>query len=99
MGILVADAFRATRPIFCGVLVDEYLPPVLHCCAGGMPLTALSLLDFNAQFNGADKRGRTALHYAYERALPKVVDALLNLGADAGATDHAGLLPHDYIGD
>lgn len=51
---------------------------------------AASLLDFGADPNQRDVRGRTCLHYAIELCDPRVLWMLMRAGADASLEDGEG---------
>lgn len=90
-------AFIGAAPVFRGSVIKATTSPVMYGCIGRMPLTVLALLDLGAPIVSADVHGRTALHYAYEHAMPDVVDTLLRHGADATMPDQFGWLPHDGV--
>jgi ankyrin repeat protein len=68
--------------------------PVLHaaCEAGSLALLKL-LLEFGANPNGRDAKGRTPLHVAVESSQHAVIPVLLKFKADVEAADSQGLRP------
>lgn len=72
-----------------------YVPTaLLKCCANDMPLTAQAILDdVKDSVNFADGQGRTALHYAYAKEMPELIEALLKAGACPKIHDRFGQPP------
>ena len=67
----------------------QRLPMLCEAALYGHAEVALWLVSAGARVNGADSRGRTAL--AYCSGDLGLCGALVGLGADVGARDHAGL--------
>lgn len=80
--------------------VAPILPSALmKCCANGMPVTAIALIDAHAELDVSDDKGRSILHYAYASGMTDVIAKLLECGIDPTQADVNGFLPQEGVHD
>lgn len=53
------------------------------------------LLKYKANVNIADSRGNTALHRAYMKKQPEIIDLIIRAGGDLTRKNHKGLIPEN----
>lgn len=72
-------------------------PLLIYAATQGQIPLAQQLIEAGANVDGADGEGNTALMYAGRLALPEMVLALLDCGADALARNQAGRTARDEM--
>jgi ankyrin repeat protein len=105
--ILLVDDIIYAMPIIMGAknsynkYEDTKITDLFKACANNdeaMALLLLHKLDMGA-INSRNKKGETVLMHAVQKGMPKLVDALLNNGANINSQDNYGHTALIYVFD